>query len=186
MTKKSQFAFGVATAALVAGLATSANAACIVGGSTVTCTGNSTAAEVNAALASVGDDDVTLEMTDAATVVQPNGQIQPTQKGEVAINNGGDIGTDAAPVGVFYVGTSANTDNAFSLANSGSISGPVSVSNVGGSTNILNSGLLAEGVFVSVQGPAALTNTGQIDSSGSLAIYLASRTSSDIVLDGDV
>ena len=186
MHRKTQLALGVATAAIVTGFATPANAACTVDGNTVTCTSDSTAAEVNAALASVAGSDVTLQIADAATVGQPDAQIQPTQQGEVAIENSGDVGTDAAPVGVFYVGTSTDTDNAFSLDNAGSITGEVTVLGVGGATNINNSGLLAEGVFVSVQGPATLTSSGQIDSSGSQAVYLASRTSSDIILDGDV
>ena len=186
MKMKTQLALGVATAAIVTGFAAPANAACTVDENTVTCTSDSTAAEVNAALGLVAGGDVTLQIADAANVLQPNDRFQPVQQGDVAIQNSGNVGTDAAPVGVYYIGTATDTNNAFSLDNSGSITGQVNVFDVGGATNITNSGLLAEGVFVIVEGPAALTNSGQIDSSGSRAIYLASRTSADVVLNGDV
>ena len=186
MHKKTQLALGVATAAIVTGFATPANAACTVDGNTVTCSADSTAAEVNATLASVVGDDANLEIVADANVVQPNDRVQPTQQGEVAIDNAGDVGTQAAPVGIFYVGTAADAANTFDLTNSGSITGGVNVSNVGGTTDIANSGLLAGGVSVFVEGPATLTNTGQIDSDFSQAIFLASRTSADAVLNGDV
>lgn len=186
MKYKVRLALGAASTAIAIGATGPAHAACTVDGSTVTCTADSTAAEVNAALASVTESGVTLEIADAANVIQPNDQIQPSQQGAVAIGNGGDVGTSGAPVGLFYVGTSASAANTFSFDNSGSITGEVAVLSVGGATDITNSGLLAEGVFVNVQGPATLTSSGQIDSSGPQAIYLASRTSSDVVLNGDV
>ena len=184
--RKTQLALGVASAALITGFAVPAQAACSIDASTVTCTADSTAAEVNAAMASVAGGDVTLNIVTDATVVQPNSQIQPTQQGQVAIANSGDVGTDVGPVGVFYAGTAGDETNTFSLDNSGSITGEIVALNVGGPVDLNNSGLLAGGVFVSTQGPALLNSTGQIDSSGSQAVYLASRTSADAVFDGDV
>ncbi len=152
MKYKVRLALGAASTAIAIGATGPAHAACTVDGSTVTCTADSTAAEVNAALASVTESGVTLEIADAANVIQPNDQIQPSQQGAVAIGNGGDVGTSGAPVGLFYVGTSASAANTFSFDNSGSITGEVAVLSVGGATDITNSGLLAEGVFVNVQG----------------------------------
>lgn len=186
MHRKTQLALGVATAAIVTGFATPANAACTVDGNTVTCTADSTAAEVNAALASVVGEDANLEIVTDASVVQPNDRVQPTQQGAIAIDNAGDVGTEAAPVGIFYVGTATDAANSFELVNRGTITGPVNVQSVGGAVDIANSGLLAEGVFVNVQGPATLVSDGRIDSSSSQAVYLASRTSADTVLNGDV
>lgn len=186
MRKKSQLAFSVATAALITGLATPAQAGCTVDGSTVTCTADSTSAEVNAAMALVDGDDVTLNIETDANVVQPGGDVSPIQQGEVAIENSGDVGVNAAPVGVFYVGTPTEAGNTFSLDNIGSITGQVSVFNVGGALDIDNSGLLAGGVFVSTEGAVSLNSSGQIDSAGSQAVYLASRTSADAVFNGDV
>ena len=62
MHRKTQLALGVATAAIATGFATPANAACTVDGNTVTCTADSTAAEVNTALASVAGEDANLEI----------------------------------------------------------------------------------------------------------------------------
>ncbi|GMN13876.1 autotransporter domain-containing protein [Altererythrobacter sp. MTPC7] len=186
MQKKTQLALGVATAAIITGLATPANAACTVDGSTVTCTADSTATEVNAALAGVAGNDVTLEFVDDALVTQPFSQIFPTQQGQVAIDNAGAIGTEDAPVGIGYFGTADDADNTFSLDNSGSITGNVSVQNVGGEVALTNSGLLAGGVFVNVTGPATLISTEQIDGFGSPAVYLGSRTSAEAVIEGDV
>ncbi|MEC7818914.1 MAG: autotransporter outer membrane beta-barrel domain-containing protein [Pseudomonadota bacterium] len=186
MHRKTQLALGVATAAIATGFATPANAACTVDGNTVTCTADSTAAEVNTALASVAGEDANLEIVTDASVVQPNDRVQPTQQGAIAIDNAGDVGTEAAPVGIFYVGTATDAANSFELVNRGAITGPVNVQSVGGAVDIANSGLLAEGVFVNVQGPATLVSDGRIDSSSSQAVYLASRTSADTVLNGDV
>ena len=186
MQRKTQLALGVATAAIVTGFATPANAACTVDGNAVTCTADSTAAEVNTALASVAGDDANLEIVTDASVVQPSDRVQPTQQGAIAIDNAGDIGTEAAPVGIFYIGTAADAANSFDLVNSGAITGQVNVQSVGGAVDIANSGLLAEGVFVNVQGPATLVSDGRIDSSGSQAVFLGSRTSADAVLNGDV
>ena len=187
MHKKTQLALGVATAAMISGFATPANAACTVDGSTVTCTSDSTAAEVNAAMAAAAGSNVTLNIATDANVTQPGAPVFPTQQGSVAIDNAGDLGADAARVGVFYSGTSTDTANTFDLANSGLITGSVATLSVGGAVDIANSGLLAEGVYIQLgQGPATLTNTGQIDSTGSLAVYVASRTSADAVFNGDV
>lgn len=186
MIKKSQLALSVATAALVTGLATSANAGCAVDQSNVTCSNDSTVAEVNAALASVGGSDVNLTFEAGSSTVRPGNDLMPTQAGAIVIENAGDVGVEAAPVGVFYIGDTTEVANTFNLENIGSITGQVAVFDVGGAVDIRNSGLLAGGVFVNTQGAASLNSTGQIDSAGPQAVYLASRTSADAVFNGDV
>ena len=186
MIKKSQLGLSVATAALVTGLATSANAGCAVDQSNVTCSNDSTVAEVNAALASVGGSDVSLTFETGSSTVRPGNDLMPTQAGAIVIENAGDVGVEAAPVGVFYIGDATEVANTFNLGNIGSITGQVAVFDVGGAVDIKNSGLLAGGVFVNTQGAASLNSAGQIDSAGPQAVYLASRTSADAVFNGDV
>ena len=101
MIKKSQLGLSVATAALVTGLATSANAGCAVDQSNVTCSNDSTVAEVNAAMASVGGSDVNLTFETGSSTVRPGNDLMPTQAGAIVIENAGDVGVEAAPVGVF-------------------------------------------------------------------------------------
>ena len=84
-TTKTRLALGVAGVALTASLGSPALAACATSGSTVTCTADSTAAEVNAAMAAVVGDDVTLSIATDANVVQPTSDIFPTQQGAVEI-----------------------------------------------------------------------------------------------------
>ncbi|MEW4448958.1 autotransporter outer membrane beta-barrel domain-containing protein [Qipengyuania sp. JC766] len=186
MNRKSQLALGVASTALVIGLTTPAHAACAVDGATVTCTADSTAAEVDAALASVAGDDATLEIVTDATVNQPSNVIQPLQQGAVAIDNDGTIGTEAAPVGISYTGTSTDADNTVSLDNSGAISGPVNIFNVGGTIDIDNSGSIGQGLYVGALGAVTLNSDGDINSPGSQAVLLVSNTSVDAVFNGDV
>ncbi len=161
---KLRLSLGAAGFALIAGLNSPAQAACTVDGSTVDCTGDSTAAEVNAALATVAGDDVTLTMD--GVVVQPNNYVQPNQQGAVAIDNAADLGTPVAPVGVRYFGTSTSADNTFSLINSGTITDGVEVYGVGGSTSI--------------------TTTGDIDATGTYGIYAEGRGDIAIAVDADI
>ena len=65
--------------------------------------------------------------------------------GAIVIENAGDVGVEAALVGVFYIGDTTEVANTFSLGNIGSISGQVAVFDVGGAVDIRNSGLLAGG-----------------------------------------
>lgn len=183
--RKSVLALGVGTAALATSLAMPAHAACTVDGSTVTCTADSTAAEVNAALAAVAGGDAILVIADAGTVVQPGSPVAPTQQGAVVINNGGELGTDAAPVGVNYGGDDTAAENTFALDNSGSITGGVGVFNVGGSISIDNSGLLGNGILVSTAADADIdmASSGDIEDGG---IGLFTRGDIDLDVSGNV
>ncbi|WP_340587311.1 autotransporter outer membrane beta-barrel domain-containing protein [Erythrobacter alti] len=188
LTKKTQLALGVASAALVSGISTPAMAACDVDGSNVTCTADSTAAEVNAALAAAGGSDVTLEIVTDANVTQPGSTVFVPQQGEVAVQNDGDVGTDAARVGVLYFGDTASAANTFDLANTGLISDRVEVYNVGGDMTFSNSGMLGNGisVFTSSEGNISFTSTGDIDSDFNPAVELSTRGDIDVQIDGDV
>lgn len=185
---KTRLALGVASAAFVAGIASPASAACTVEGSTVTCSTDSTAAEVNAAMAAAGGSDVTLQVADDVEVLQPGSPVSPTQQGDVSISNAGDLGTDVARVDVFYAGTSSSATNTFDLDNSGTISGSVSVFNVGGATSIVNSGLIGNGVtvFTNAVAPISFASTGDIQSDADRAVLLASRGEITAVFAGDV
>ena len=186
VNRKSQLALGVASTALVIGLAAPAQAACTVDASTVSCTADSTASEVNAAMASVVGDDVTLQIVADANVVQPPLNIMPNQQGAVAIDNDGTVGTDAAQNGIFYRGPFTGAANTFSLNNSGTITGQVNVFDVGGTVDLQNSGTVGGGLFVGSMGAVTLNSDGDIDSAGSQALFLASRTSVDAALNGDI
>ncbi len=78
MHKKTQLALGVATAAMISGFATPANAACTVDGSTVTCTADSTAAEVNAATYTHLTRPTTPNIETDANVTPPDGLVKPS------------------------------------------------------------------------------------------------------------
>lgn len=187
-TTKIRLGVGVATVALATAIGSPAQAACTVDGATVTCTADSTAAEVNAAMASVAGGNVTLNVAANANVTQPGSPILPSQQGAVAINNAGDVGVPAARVDVLYVGTSTAATNTFSLANTDTISGAVNVFSVGGATTINNSGLIGNGLVVSTSGtgPVSVTNSGLIDADGSTGIEVRTRGDATVVLEGDV
>lgn len=187
-TTKTRLAVGVASVAIVTGLGTPAFAACTVDGSTVTCTADSTAAEVNAAMATVVGDDVTLNVAENANVVQPSTSISPAQQGEVAVSNAGDVGEPAARVDLFYVGTSDQATNTFDLANTGAVSGSVSVFNVGGTTTIDNSGLIGNGLTIGTAGSGAVvvTSTGDIDADGSVGVDIFTGGDIGVTIEGDV
>lgn len=187
-TTKTTLAIGVAGMALATGLSAPAQAACTVSGSTVTCTADSTAAEVNAALASVVGADVTLNIASNANVVQPGTAISPTQQGEVVVTNAGDVGEDAARVNLTYVGTADAATNTFDLANSGSISGNVGIFNVGGPISVDNSGLIGNGLTISTPGSGAIVinSSGIIDADGATGVFVNTRGDVDVVIEGDV
>ena len=187
-SKKTQLALGVASAALITGLAAPAQAACTMDGDTVTCTADSTAAEVNAAMAAVASNDVTLTVQADATVMQPGGDVFPGQQGTVEIDNAGDLGEDAARVGILYVGNDADELNTFGLDNSGSVSGRVQIYSVGGDINIENSGLLGNGVIVATASDAAVdfTSTGDIDSDFNPGVEIYTRGDIALAIDGNV
>ncbi len=187
-SRKTQLALGVASAAIITSLAAPAQAACTVDDSTVTCTADSTAAEVNAAMAAVVGDDVTLNVETGANVVQPGSDVSPLQQGAVAIDNAGDLGVEAAPVGVFYVGTTADATNTFDLDNSGTITDRVEVYNVGGAMSISNSGLLGNGITVltSSDGPVTFTSTGDVDSAFDPGVEIYTRGDIAMAIDGNV
>ena len=188
-TTKTRLALGVAGVALTASLGSPALAACATSGSTVTCTADSTAAEVNAAMAAVVGDDVTLSIATDANVVQPTSDIFPTQQGTVEIANAGDVGTDVARVNVIYVGSVAQgAANTFALTNTGSVSGSVSVFNVGGATTIDNSGSIGNGLTISTSGTGAVTvnSAGDIDADGPTGVLVSTRGDVDVSIAGNV
>ncbi len=187
-TTKTQLAIGVAGLALSAGLHSPAFAACTVDGSTVSCTSDSTAAEVNAALAAAGGSNVTLTIAANVDVVQPNNTITPPQQGAVAITNAGTVGIDAARVNVSYSGTSSQATNTFALDNSGVISGSVGVFDVGGATAIVNTGRVGNGISVGTTGTGdvSIASSGDIDADGPVGIQVFTRGDVDIVIEGDV
>lgn len=188
-TTKTRLALGVAGVALTASLGSPALAACATSGSTVTCTADSTAAEVNAAMAAVVGDDVTLSIATDANVVQPTSDIFPTQQGAVEIANAGDVGTDVARVNVIYVGSVAQgAANTFALTNTGSVSGSVSVFNVGGATTINNNGSIGNGLTISTSGTGAVTvnSAGDIDADGPTGVLVSTRGDVDVSIAGNV
>ena len=174
---KSRFALGVASVAFVTGIASPASAACTVDGSTVTCSTDSTVAEVNAAMAAAGGSDVTLIVADDVDVIQPGGSVFPTQQGAVNIVNAGELGTDAVRVPVTYVGTANAATNTFDLNNSGTISGALNVFNVGGGASVVNGGLIGNGVSIQTAGPGpvSLVSTGAIDADGPTGVQIQTR-----------
>lgn len=187
-TTKTQLAVGVAGLALAAGMHSPAQAACTVDGTNVTCSTDSTAAEVNAALAAAGGTNVTLTIADDVDVVQPNGQITPNQQGAVSITTGGNIGTETARVNVVYFGTSTATDNTVALANSGAIEGGVGIFSAGGDTSIDNSGTISNGITVSTSGTGdvSLSSTGDIDADGANGVQVFTRGAVDVTIAGNV
>lgn len=182
---KAQLFASAATMAVITGWANPVAAQCVTDTATVTCTGTVTAATVNAAANSVTPPSVTVRVAADASVVAPTSAIQPssTFTGTVDVGNAGTLGTAAAPVGVRYFGTPDSTTNIVSVANGGTVTGGVVVTNVGGAITATNTGTIAGGVQLTGSGAITLTSSGPIyvagSGAGATAVFLQSQRSVD-------
>jgi len=185
---KQQLAFGVASAALAAGISSQAQAACTTSDAAVACSDANTVTAVNAAMAGVSGDDLSLSIGANATVEQPGTVVSPTHIGSVAITNNGALGTDLAPVGVSYVGDITSADNAFALTNRGSITGQVSVSGVGGSINVANSGVIGNdsGLQAIYAASGASAYSSSSDTSSDAGVTTTTNNSASSIAGGTV
>lgn len=184
-TNKSRLALGAASAAVAVGLAAQGNAAITTSGTTVTVAGtDNTTDAVDTATAGIGGSTVTVSISTGATVLQPGSDLEPVQQGAVAVINRGMIGTVALPVGLVYAGTPSSTDNTFDLNNAGTITGAISVTGVGGTINVVNTGRLGNGLRASAVGDVTI-RTGVVSSTSSTAISASSSVgSSSVTVDG--
>lgn len=137
---KTKLSLGVAGIALAAGFSTPSQAACTVSADTVTCDALSTVAEVEAALASVAGDDVTLINESTGEIVQPDNVVNSFRTGAIAVDNAGDVGTPAAPVGFDIRGDVTESGNTVDFVNSGTITNRVAIQNIGGNVNFVSTG----------------------------------------------
>lgn len=155
----------------------------------MTCTADNTTDQVNLGVASAGADNATLSILANATVTRgaaPN--IQIGQQGVVSVTNAGALGVTALPVGLTYVGTFDEPLNAFSLNNSGEITGGVSLNGVGGATTIENTGAIGGGIGIFGAGTGALTLNigGTVNSLSATALSASTRGAIDAQISGTI
>lgn len=178
---KARLCAGTATFAFAIALnAAPALAQCVTDASTVTCSGTVTTSSVNTALAGVPAPSVILRIQSGTTVTRDAANIQPatTSIGTVDIGNAGSLGTNAATVGFTYFGAPAATTNVLTFNNSGTITGQVFASGVGGTITLVNTGTLSGGLNLSGSGDISLTSSGPIyvatGGAGTTAVQLQS------------
>jgi uncharacterized protein YhjY with autotransporter beta-barrel domain len=182
-SNKTRLSFGVAGIAMAIGLSSPAHAACATDEASVTCTGDNVTDVVNASLAAVVGDDVSLVVVADTTVAQGvSDAVQPDKQGAVSITNAGEFGETALPVGIRYLGDPASPTNTFNLSNLGGITGAVELNGIGGATTINNAGSIDRGLFIggSSSGPVTMTIGGVVNSSDPFPFALVANTRGSI------
>lgn len=143
-----------------------AGAQCVVNASTVTCAGTTPASTVNTAISTVPGSTVTVRIQPDAVITRNVPSVQATNPpfaGAVDIANAGTLGATGATVGLNYFGQNDGAvANIVTLANSGTITGQVFVSGVGGTIGATNTGTLSGGLSLSGNGDVTLTSSGPI------------------------
>ncbi|MEL6225404.1 MAG: hypothetical protein AAFR01_00110, partial [Pseudomonadota bacterium] len=159
---KASLALSGVGVALVTSLASPAHAACgpdPMDADIIICddtTPNGVAADVDPEIAALAGPDGTLTIDANAEVIAPGGVVNfglnPNLNltGTLLIDNAGELGTSVDPVGVNLNGAIADTDSIGTLnnADTGTITGNVSVSNFGGGSTVTNAGAIEGSVTV--------------------------------------
>jgi hypothetical protein len=160
----------------------SAGAQCFVNASAVTCAGTTPASTANTAISTVPGSTVTVRIQPDAVITRNVSAVQannPPFTGAVDIANAGTLGATGATVGVNYFGQNDGAvANTMTLENSGTITGQVFVSGVGGTIGATNTGTLSGGLSLSGNGDVTLISSGPIyvatGAAGTTAVNLTS------------
>lgn len=184
-TNKLKLSLGVASTALIAGLATPANAACTTDGTTVTCDATSTVDEVQAAISAVPGNDLTLINADTGEVVAPGNFITTFRSGSVAFDNAGTMTGAGGRIYIDFYGDSTAADNDFAIDNSGTIEGSISVYGAGGDVSINNSGY-AESLDGRAVGNVAIDVSGATGSDDYYGVIAIGDTSTSVSISGEL